>query len=311
MGFDELVKIFLEHQLAMGRSPATYTHYADSLRLLRRFFSETGITLDHLPTSAEMTAFAAWLRTTPTRPWRGKTERSVYGVHGALKDCKVWVRWLEDQELIEKAPKIPVPRLPQRLFPVLTDADLDLIFTCSQVAGQGEVAVRNRALIGFMLDTGVRLSEVSSLTYRQIDLREGEAVVEGKGRKQRMGYFAPPTTEAPKRWVAIRGGGDGPLFWLSADGVRMVLRRIKDETGLHMLTAHQIRHTALTMLVRKDMDLHSIKRIAGHASVTTTESYLALAGQDIKDKHYAVSPFDQVADRLTPTAQRRRRLKTA
>ncbi|MGI8484065.1 MAG: tyrosine-type recombinase/integrase, partial [Thermomicrobiales bacterium] len=83
-------------------------------------------------------------------------------------------------------------------------------------------------------------------------------------------------------------------------GIRMLFRRIKVELDLPLLTAHQMRHTAFTMMIKRGVDLHSVKRIAGHASVTTTEAYLALAGEDVKKKHTSGSPFDAISRRTQP-----------
>ena len=50
-----------------------------------------------------MRAFAVWLRETPIRPWRGQTTRSIYGVHGALKDLRIFVRWMVEEEYLAGA----------------------------------------------------------------------------------------------------------------------------------------------------------------------------------------------------------------
>lgn len=312
MGLEQLVTEFLAFHKSES-SIKTHDHYRDSLKLFMRCLADSQIepTVEAL-TNATMNTFAAWLRVTPTmKPWRGTTERSIYGVHGALVDAKVFVRWLEEQERIDRAPKVPVPRLPQRLFPVLSEADLALVFACNQVAGKTEVAVRNRAIIAFMLDTGIRLSEVSNLTVPDIDLKDRSARIRGKGDKERMVYFSAGVAEALRRWLTVGEHVEGSLFWLTPEGIRMLFKRIQNETGLKVFTAHQVRHTSLTMLVKQNVDLHTIKRIAGHASVTTTEAYLALAGDDIKTKHNAASPFDRINSQIEPEKIGRRRLKSA
>lgn len=307
-----LIQSFIAHHQALGHSPDTIRHYTDSLRLLQRCLDAHGIEpiTDNL-TTATMQTFAGWLRSTPTRAWRGRTERSIYGVHGALKDVKAFVRWAVEAELLDKAPKVPVPKLPQRLFPVLTDEELTRIFACSHLAGATEIAVRNRALVAFMLDTGVRLSEAAGLGLDDVALKEGSARVRGKGNKERLVYFSDGVAESLRRWLTIRGDDDGPIFWLGTAGIRMLLKRIKAETGLSVFTAHQMRHTAFTMLVNQGVDLHTIKRIAGHASVTTTEAYLHLSGKEMREKHNVASPFDRINAQLTPTRHGRRRLKAS
>lgn len=309
---ETLIEAFISHHQAIGSSPATVRHYQDSLNLLQRCLAGEGISpLSGSLTSVTMNRFAGWLRSTPTRLWRGSTQRSIWGVHGALKDCKIWLGWLVEAGLLESVPKVPVPRLPRTLFPILNEADLAVIFASNQLSAQTEIAHRNRALMAFMLDTGVRLSEVATLSLTNLSLKEGSAKIVGKGSKERMVYFSDGAAEAIRRWLTIRGEEPGSLFWLEPAGVRMLFKRIKDETGLSMLTPHQVRHTALTMLVKDGVDLHTIKRLAGHASVTTTEAYLALAGEDMKDKHSRASPFDKVNRLQQPSVIGKRRLKAS
>lgn len=80
------IETSLPHQQVLGRSEATVRHYADSLRLLMRCYTERKIPLANAPTSETMNTFAAWLRKTRTRLWRGKTQHSIHGVHGILRD---------------------------------------------------------------------------------------------------------------------------------------------------------------------------------------------------------------------------------
>jgi site-specific recombinase XerD len=256
-----------------------------------------------------MTRFAGWLRSTPIQPWRGQTARSVWGVHGVLVDTKAFVRWLAEEERIPHAPKVPITKLPQRLFPILTDEELGRVFASRHLDPHTEVGIRNRALIAFMLDTAVRLSEAAGLTLADLDLADGSARIFGKGHKERLVYISTRAADAVRRWLAIRGEADGSLFWLSVEGVRMVFKRVQADAELAVFTPHQLRHTALTAMVKQNMDLHSIKRIAGHASVTTTEAYLALAGEDVRRKHHLASPFDRIQSQLDPAPPPRRRLK--
>jgi len=309
---EQLIDAFLTHHRAVGSSESTVRHYADSLLLLNRCFQDEGIeSVSGSLTSHNMNVFAGWLRSTPTKVWRGKTERSVFGVHGALKDLKAFMRWCQEDGLIDSVPKVPVPRLPHVLFPVLSEPELDSIFRSTYLSGNSELAIRNRALMAFMLDTGVRLSEASSLTLANLNMKMGEAKIRGKGNKERIVYFSESVTDVLKRWLALRGDEPGVVFWLEASGIRMLFRRIKIETRLPLLTAHQVRHTAFTMMVKRGVDLHSVKRIAGHASVTTTEAYLALAGEDLREKHASGSPFEAINRRAQPVKQPKRRLRAS
>src|SRR5680860_196827 len=101
------------------------------------------------------------------------------------------------------------------------------------------------------------------------------AKIRGKGSRERFVFFSEHSNEAIRLWLSVRGEDEGSFFWLRAAGVRMLFERIKQETGIPILHAHQIRHTALTILVRNKVGIHSVKRMAGHSTLTVTERYLS------------------------------------
>ncbi len=304
---------YLLHHGAMGHSPKTISHYRDTFRSFDLFLEHKGyVATTSVVTTAMMNEFAIWLRETPTRGWRGDTTRSEAGIHGTMTDLRAFVRWLHDNEHLDTLPKVPVNKLPQVFYPILSDEELDRVFRTRQLSLETEIGVRNRTLIAFMLDTGVRRAEVSNLELTQLDLAEGQAKIIGKGRKERFVFFAPSTAELLKRWLSIRGDEPGSLFWLSFEGVKMVFNRIKKEAGLETFFPHQLRHTTATNLLASGADTHSVRRMLGHASVLTTERYLSMAPKDLKAKHSQASPYERVSARQEPIPIRgRRRLKAS
>jgi site-specific recombinase XerD len=313
MTIEQVTRQYLNHHRALGSSPKTIAHYDDSVRIFELFLEHRGSkrTVDEL-TTATFQAFSAYLRETPSRPWRGSTIRSSHSIHGILKDWRAICRWAHEERLLEALPKVPVPKLPQRLFPILTEEELATIFASRQLDDRTEIGKRNRALFAFMLDTGVRLGEVTSLQLADVDLRQLQAKVRGKGNKERMVFFSDGVEETLKKWLMVRGSDPGSLFWLAPMGVSMVLKRIRDETGIKLLHAHQIRHTAATMMVRQRADLHTIKRILGHQQLSTVEIYLSLDNQDLQGKHATSSPFEKLRDLIEPEPIRgRRRLRSS
>lgn len=301
------------HHGALGHSAKTISHYHDTFRLLDRFLEAKGYAATTASlTTPVMNEFAIWLRDTPTQGWRGSTQRTEAGLHGIMTDMRAFARWCHEEGHVETLPKVPVNKLPQVFFPTLSDAELDAIFATKQLSPTTEIGTRNRALIAFMLDTGVRRTEAAKLELDDLDIAEGQARIVGKGRKERLVFFAPSTAELLKRWLAIRGDEPGTLFWLSPDGVKMVFNRIKREAGLAVFHPHQLRHTTATNLLSAGADTHSVRRMLGHASVVTTERYLSMLASDLKAKHASASPYERVASRAEPTPVRaRRRLRSA
>lgn len=249
---DHLQNIYLAHHQSLGHSPKTIDHYTNTFILFHRFLTNTNHPLDSSAlTTAVLQSFVAWLRETPTRGFRGNTQRTIDGIHGVMKDLRAFTRFLVSEELLDKQPKVPVPKLPQHLFPVLNEDEIATILTSKQLNPQSEIDKRNRALVAFMLDTGVRLSEVANLTLEELDLKEGSARVTGKGNKQRIVYFSDGVTTSLKLWLSVRGMETGSLFWLKPAGIRQVMERVKKETGLPMLFAHQTRLATTTQHRRR------------------------------------------------------------
>jgi len=301
---------YLDHHRAVGSSYKTVIHYQNTFIIFHRFLTETGKAADSsILVSAIFNAFAAFLRETPTTGYRGQTQRSVVTTHGHLKDMRAFVRWLYEEGHLAEVPKVPMPKLPQTLFPILTDAEMSQIFQSRQLDIETEIGKRNRALFSFMLDTGVRLGEITGLKYEDLFLSDGMAKIRGKGSRERFVFYSATTGDYLKLWLSVRGREEGSLFWLKPAGIRQVLERIKRETGIAILHAHQIRHTALTMLIRNKVGIHSVKRIAGHSSLAVTERYLSLSNEDLREEHAGASPVDQMLRLVEPERKKERRLR--
>lgn len=297
---------YLAEHRSRNSSPNTIEHYVNTFRDLDRFLGDTARrpALESL-TTATLQAFHAWLVATPLRhPWRGSTVRSLRSIQGRMKDLRAVFAWAVEHEYLATAPRIAIPSVPQTLFPVFTDAELVTIFSCPHLTATGDQGVRNRAIIAVLLDTGIRLAEIITLQPADLLLDDHLLKVTGKGDKSRMVPMSSGVVAYLRAWLVIRGTAPGPLFWLKRDGVKMLLRRIQGETGLH-LHPHKLRHTAATKLVRSGLDLHSVKRILGHQNLSTVEVYLSLSNEDLKVKHNAVSPFESIQAQMPVEEERR------
>lgn len=305
----EWIETYLGHHEALNHSPKTITHYQNTFKLFCRYLDECGMPADsRCLTTSTMHHFARWLRDTPIKERRGRTERTPVGVFGILKDLRAFTRWLHAEQLLERPVNIPMPRLPQTLFPILSDTELEHIWTSRYLNGRSPLATRNRALLGLMLDTGLRRAEVASLMLSSIDLHDCLLTVMGKGSKQRRVPFSSGVKQLLESWLTIRGDEPGSLFWLKAAGIRMVFRRIEEELELPAFHPHLLRHQAATMLVRNNADLESVRRILGHADLATTAKYLSMSDEDLRTKHAAASPYESLMRKAnqSPVTRRKR-----
>jgi site-specific recombinase XerD len=305
----EVEERYLDHHRALGHSEQTITHYRVSFRLLHKWIEATSREMNtgSLTTSG-MEQFSVWLQITPARTHRGNTQRSQYGVFGVMKNLKAFVRFLMDEELLERDVRVKLPKLPQALFPVLTKDELERIWQTPQMTYRGAMGKRNRAIAGLMLDTGIRRGEVTNLSVEDVDLEEQLVVVTGKGSKQRRVPFSTPVKQLLRDRMSAWGETHGSLFGLTDQGVRQLFRRIQVETGIKNFCPHACRHTAATSMVRANMGIHSVKRVLGHSSLVVTERYLSLSDEDLRAKHAAASHFEALvpASGLSAPSKRKR-----
>jgi integrase/recombinase XerC len=207
---------------------------------------------------------------------------------------------------------VRAPRRPQRLPKAL--APDQAVALVSQPAGEGALALRDRAIAELLYSSGLRLSEVVALdrepgraTASQpaslgwIDLAEHELTVTGKGSKRRSVPIGQPAVEALRAWLAVRPqlahGSERALF-VSARGTRLTarsiqgrLKRLASRLGLGVhVHPHVLRHSMASHLLQTSGDLRAVQEMLGHANISTTQIYTRLDWQHLAKAYDACHP---------------------
>lgn len=169
----------------------------------------------------------------------------------------------------------------------------------SECAGSTLLDSWNRALIYFLIDTGVRACEIVALSIRDVDLITGAVTVQhGKGDKRRVVFLAQKSRKELRRYLKTRDmlSDSDPLFIsdnddrLTFSGLRGIIRRRSAQAGLPEPGLHDFRRAfALTML-RNGSDILTVLRLLGHSSLSVTQRYLALVDEDLLLIHDRTSP---------------------
>ena len=82
---------------------------------------------------------------------------------------------------------------------------MEAVWTSKYLTGRSEVAIRNRALLGLMIDTGLRRGEIVGLTLADVGVRDHLLTVTGKGNKQRRILFSTSVHSLIQQWPELRG----------------------------------------------------------------------------------------------------------
>lgn len=304
---------FLAYQASRNLSPYTIRNYRSTFGSLRRFCHAEGLDPDAGDLTTEFfRRYQTWLLAQPLDvPRHGSDQRRGGAVAARMRQLKAFCAWLSEEGEIEQPVKFALPKTAFRQLEVLIEAQVEAIFRSRHLSGDAAVAKRNRALISLLLDSGLRLAEIAGIEDADLFLQAGWVRVVGKGNRERLAPFSATTRAALEAWLAARdadpievtGPGRGKTFELGREGVRGVVKRIGTDTGIP-LRCHLFRHTSATTMVKRGMDVATLRKILGHSSIAITQVYLHLRQEEIKEKHTAFSPMDHFAPAPLPKKRR-------
>jgi len=154
-------------------------------------------------------------------------------------------------------------------------------------------SARDRAIALVPLYAGARIAEVAALDVGdvRISARKGELHLVGKGEKSRDVLLHPKLREALAEWLQERhGNGEKALFparrgggRLTTDAIGDVISGITEKAGLEdHITAHRLRHTYGTSMIRAGVDIVTVAGLMGHVRLETTRAYVLPTEADLE-----------------------------
>ncbi|MFH1676047.1 MAG: tyrosine-type recombinase/integrase, partial [bacterium] len=169
----------------------------------------------------------------------------------------------------------------------------------------GDLAgLRDRAIIECLYSTGIRVSELVSLSMGGFPKAGDSFRVIGKRRKERIVFIGEPAKNAVMAYLEVRrregfeASDDAPLFMNSRGGrltqrsVQRILSNRSNEAGLRVIpTPHSLRHSFATHLVGGGADLRTVQELLGHASLSTVQIYTHLAPKELIEKYLKSHPL--------------------
>lgn len=221
--------------------------------------------------------------------------------------------------LIQQRARRPGKRLPQ--FP-REDIEkvIESVESYAKIAYKDEKerlrAMRDRAFIVTLADTGLRVHEICALRRGDVDWNEGRAIIIGKGDKQAVIRFSNRSLQAMKDYLAARQKLDGasgrplpslPLFARHDKGAGNKVKPISTATGRNIvkdrvrqslgdeavgtITPHSFRHYFVTRALRASGNLKLAQKLARHSNIAVTQRYAHLSDDELDRGYYEI--FDK------------------
>jgi len=298
--FASLLEAFFTDRLMKQRqaSPNTIASYRDTFRLLLRYLQKhrnkcpSSIVLSDLNASV-ITGFLNYIE-----EQRGNKPRSRNIRLAAIRSFFHYAAFEEPghAELIQHVLAIPRKRWHRRLVSFLSPSETDTLI--KMIDSKTKSGHRDYALLLLASQTGLRVSELIGLTYKDIVFGKGTHLYcHGKGRKERCVPVIKSTAKILKDWMREQDGNpDDPIFTnarghtLSRDGVAYILKKyvkLAEQNCPSLRTKrvspHVLRHTNAVNLLQAGVDQATIALWLGHESVETTQIYLH-ADMEYKEK---------------------------
>ena len=211
-------------------------------------------------------------------------------------------RWLATTERVPANPAalLRAPRVRRALPTCMETGDLDLLLAAP--TGDGEAAVRDRAILEVLYSTGMRVGELVGSNDPDYDLVGGVVRVRGKGRKERLAPLGRPALAALRAYQGLRDRVHGQDrtrgTYLSLNGLRLYDRDVRRILQKHLLTAglsskihpHTLRHSFATHLLQAGADIRAVQELLGHASLNTTQIYTHLTIDALREAYARAHP---------------------
>jgi integrase/recombinase XerD len=272
----------------LGFAPQTIAKYDECLRLVARWIGDLPVT--NLSKQHILALKSVMLSRNHSA---GRQVCILAAVKRLLLFCQ--------QELglpVMQPDAIVLPKRPRREVAYLNTAEVERFLSsielCNQDETPFEAGVRFRTLVEVLLGTAMRISEALFLNRQNIDFENREAVVIGKGNKQRTVFFTERSLLWLRRYLDLRQDAHPALFVtqggrsrLSRTDVWRPFKRCRQLAQIQKrVTPHLLRHTAATQLLLNGCPIGHIKEILGHERLDTTcRYYLGLDRRAAKQAH--------------------------
>jgi integrase/recombinase XerD len=278
-----LIEKFLDYYwLSSGASQNTLSAYQSDLKLFSKWLSND---LSHVSSTHINDYF--------------KHRRLSAATQSRILTClRIFYQYLITKKLIETNPtaKLHHPKQTKKLPIFLNIEEVDRLLNTPDK--KTIFGLRDRAMLELLYSCGLRVSELITLDYHNINLNEEYIRIHGKGNKERllpMGEVAIDylnTYEKKARPFLLKSGQTDHYF-LSNRGSGMsrqnffyIIKAYAAKAGINKpLSPHTLRHAFATHLVQQGADLRSVQLMLGHSDISTTQIYTHIQNVQLKSQH--------------------------
>ncbi|WP_342637102.1 site-specific tyrosine recombinase XerD [Fusibacter bizertensis] len=274
-------------------SENTLLSYKRDLKFFGRYLEEYNVTSSFLTVSqVDLMTYVIYLKKS------GKANATISRFVASLR---TFYSFLHHRGFIESNPSLELeaPKLDRKMPQVLTLPEVERLLARPDI--RTSIGKRDKAMIELLYATGIRVSELISLTLSDVNTTMGYVKCKGsnKTRVIPLGSMASRAIDIYLKdgRTHMVSGDEEALFVnyygkkLTRQGFWKVIKRHSEEAGIHKsITPHTLRHSFAFHLVQNGADLKSVQEMLGHSDVATTQIYLEMSNSKLRDIYEKTHP---------------------
>lgn len=202
-------------------------------------------------------------------------EYSAQYQHNILRALRAFLKFCVAENLITDFPKITFPRVPKQVKKALSKAEIKkLLSACN---------AREKLIVSFLLDSGVRANELVNIKINDIDLKSGLVHIRQGKTGERYVAIGVKVRKLITLHLNSRKENEYLLGGITVSAIMQLMHRLRKKSGVAKLTAHALRRTYATNSLRQGVSVHVLAKQMGHSSLQILSRYLDLDANDLLD----------------------------
>jgi len=301
---ETLKRQFLEHlEIEKGSSLKTVENYE---RYLNRFFEFGKIKNAKDINDTVVREFRLWLNRQLANNKNINKTLSKKTQNYYLIALRMFLKYLTKRRIESMhSDQIDLAKVTERSLDLISNTELSRLLNAPD--GNDIKSLRDKAIMELLFSTGLRVSELCSLT-NDLDLTADEFSIRGKGGKVRVVFLSDKAKDAIKKYMALRKDMEEALFTqvgseiiykkpdskngkkeikaLTRRSIERIVKHYAIKAGISKkVTPHVIRHCFATDLLQNGADIRSVQMMLGHSNIATTQIYTHVTDKQLREVH--------------------------
>ena len=266
--------------IQITKSKGTYNFHIGNVRRMKNYFKDLGVKQMN---REKVLDFIVYLRHKNENISNTTINKYVQLLYRALRD--------------ESDIKIKLDKLPEnkKMIKTVSNHTISKIYEYFSSSYYPE-HLRNNLMFRLLLDTGIRISELLSLKLSNVNINDHSILItETKSKVERIVFYTEATSNLLNKYLIKENIQDYIFIDLTTrkqvklDRIQKICQNLQKSLNIHdSISPHKWRHTFATNFINHNGNLEVLRTLLGHSSITTTQRYLHVNTQKLRDEYFRI-----------------------